>query len=269
MITNIFPPEKSLKNLIINILLTSDQADIKQIKKQLKKTYSTNATYQGIHKILNTLKQEKVLNLENHQWQVDQNWIDSTIDFLKRYKQKEIPIYTSEMRSVSLRNMGDALQFLFTSLEEDQLRNGGEHFFITHFKNIGFFLGSTKQEALLKRFAKNNECHVLVEKNNLINKLCARYLRKIGVKVYLGIPRPTPYTISVYGNTVFYTFSNSDVNSYLTKEYGKISKITDIGALRYLDSLKEDTRFGIKFTFETDKDVVEQTKKYLLGLIKK
>jgi hypothetical protein len=102
---------------------------------------------------------------------------------------------------------------------------------------------------------------------NFINRLVAKYLKSIGCKVYLGIQRSTPHTTTVYGNTVYHTFAGSYLDSYLTKRY-KVKDVSNLKIIGLFNNIKEDSRFRVKFTFETDREIVEQTKKYLLNLAK-
>ena len=135
-------------------------------------------------------------------------------------------------------------------------------------KNIAFFGPDKKQMEFLKKFAKSAECHILVEKNNFINRLVGKYLKSIGYNVYIGVQRSTPHTITIYGNTLYNTFGNLDLSDYMTSMYENIKNISNLKAINVFDSLKDDKRFSIKFTFETDKEIVDQTKEFLLKIAK-
>ena len=68
MLLNIFPPKKSLKNLIINTLINSNGLTVTEVKKSIKNRYEVSATYQGINKILHFLKEEKIVNFKDKLW---------------------------------------------------------------------------------------------------------------------------------------------------------------------------------------------------------
>ncbi len=81
MLINFLPPKDSLKNLIVNILYKdSEGKEIKNIKKELK-LYSRTATYQGINKILNSLKEEEVVIKINSTWNLNKIWINNMASF--------------------------------------------------------------------------------------------------------------------------------------------------------------------------------------------
>lgn len=283
MIITIFPPENSLRNLIINTILFSNDSNNKgenksdnnigltvvEIKKEIKSRYGSSATYQGINKILNFLLEENIVQKNENKWFVKKEWLETIKNAFEQYTNKESPqIYTKEMKSISFTTIGKAFEFISFNIEADNLRNNGKKEFITHVKNIAFFGPDKKQMEFLKRFAKTTECHIIVEKNNFINRLVGKYLKSIGCNVYIGVLRSTPHTITVYGNTLYNTFGNFDLSSYMTKMYENIKNISNLKAIKIFDSLKDDKRFSIKFTFETDKEIVDQTREFLLKIAK-
>ncbi len=270
-IQNIFPPKKSLKNYIINIILEKQNnqgIEIKQIKNQLSKNYQLSRTYQGIHKILVQLKEEDIIQYEDHKWKLNEHWVESiTTKFGQWNNTEEIPTYNKQIKSISFETMGKAFEFILKNIESGTLKNSGENIFITHVKNLAFFIPNKKEKEILKQLAKNTKCYILVENNNFINRLCTKYLKSLGWNIYLGIPRSTPHTITIYGNTLYNTYAKNDLTSYMTSKYKKIKNISSKEALKLFDILKEDKQFTITFTFETDENIVELTKKYLLKLI--
>lgn len=272
MIVNIFPPENSLRNLIINTILFSNDnkgLSVVEIKKEIKNKHGNSATYQGINKILNFLLEEAIVQKKGNKWCVKREWLETVKNVFEQYNNKEGPqIYTKDMKSISFTTIGKAFEFMSFNIEADTLRNNGEKVFIMHVKNIAFFGPDKKQMEFLKKFAKSTECHILVEKNNFINRLVGKYLKSIGYNVYIGVQRSTPHTITVYGNTLYNTFGNLDLSDYMTSMYENIKNISNLKAITVFDSLKDDKRFSIKFTFETDKDIVDQTKEFLLKIAK-
>jgi len=263
MLTTIFPPKKSLKNIIMNILLESDNCDIRTIRQAAKK-HGISATYQGVHKILNQLFDEGVVKKDDHTWKINDSWIKSVSAVFSNYG--KIPLYTPEMKSITLGTLSKSFKFILSNIDNDRLRGGGEHFFIGHFANLAFFVLTKKQRRIMRKFSKQTECHVLVVNNNLVNRLAAKYLRSIGVKTYVGIARSTPYAIVVYGNTIFEIHPTKDFIPHITKQYSSIKSLFSLENLKVFDTLEDDPRFPLKFRFETDPQIVQLTKDFLLQL---
>ena len=212
MIVNIFPPKNSLKNLIINSIIFSSNNNgltVVEIRKEIKNRYNFSVTYQGINKVLNLLLDENVVKKTKNGWTIKKEWVENIKNACEQYNNKDgIPIYSKEMKSISFSTIGKAFEFIIYNIENESLKNEGHEIFIMHVKNIGFFGLEKKQMDFLKRFIKKTECHIIVEKSNFINRLVGKYLKSFGANVYMGIQRSTPCTITIYGNTMYYTFSN-------------------------------------------------------------
>ncbi len=268
-----FPPEKSLKNLILNILLSfpdQEHITVEKIRKQLKTNYSVSPSYQGINKILHFLKEQNITTRTNSYWRINQKWTNTITNTLEQFNNKEeVPVYTKELKSISFNTIGKAFDFIISNIESGALKNQGNNQFITHVKNIAFISLDKKQKDMLKKFTKKNECHILVEKNNFLNRLMGKYFKSIGANVYIGIPRSTPYTISIYGNTLYHTYSNLNFVTYINKSYEKIKNISNLKAIKMFTSMKDNPSFNIKFIFQTDKEIIEMTKDHLLKIAKR
>jgi len=74
MLTNLFPPKSSLKNLIINTLIVNGEISTIGIKKYIKQRYCLSATYQGINKILNQLLEEQIVYKMKRGWNLNPQW---------------------------------------------------------------------------------------------------------------------------------------------------------------------------------------------------
>jgi len=269
MLANIFPPKESLKNIVMNILISckDEELSVEEIRSKIKKNYNKSFTYQGINKILIHFKEEDIVERKDKAWRVKKEWCKGICSVLDSYSQKgQAPVYTPEMRTVTFKCVGEAFDFILKNIESGALKNNGEDLFISHVKNIAFFGIDSKQKQLLKRIAKRSRCMFLVEKKNIINSLIAKYFKTIGIEVYLGIPRSTPYTTTIYGDTVYLTYSQGMVE-YMENMYKGVTTKNMTGLMDVFDAIKENTNYPVKFTFETDKAIVQQTKEYFLKLI--
>ena len=269
MLINIFPPIRSLKNLIINVLLIKNKVNIKEIKFEIKNKYGVNVSYQGIHKILYFFKEEKIVEKEDHIWKINDSWLKTIKETFDNIDNEEkILEYNPEMKSISFSTIGKAFQFMVSNIESGSLKNNGEDLFITHVKNLAFFPLDKREREVIKKLAKNTKCYVLVENNNFLNKLCTKFLKSFGMKIYFAVPRSTPHTITIYGNTLINTYSSFNLPEFMTQTYQKIKNISNKDALKLFYSIKDDSNIPITFTFETNLEIVEQMKGYLLGLTK-
>lgn len=260
---NIFPPKKSLKNLVMNVLLRERAQSVVQIAKSVR-DLGKSCTYQGVHKILNQLANEKILANKKGCWSIEESWLASVGDVLN--KKRGIPVYDGNAKCVHLESMSKAFEFFVMNAQLGNI-NTEENRFICHFKNVGLFILDREQKEFMKSFAKENECHILIENNNVVNRFCAKYLTSLGMNVYLGIPRSTPNIIAVYGGTLMNVFFHFDAVTELTAAYNRVKSFVTPKDLLVFERLKDDPKRAVTFTFETNKAVVESSKSHLLKLI--
>jgi len=261
MLANIFPPQNSLRNHIANALMLGP-GSINDIKKTIKKNWAKSATYQGINKILKSLEEENVVTIQDHMWTIDKDWLKTTKNTLALYAQA--PIYTRDMKNINFSTFYKAFQFFINNI--DRIKDKGEDEFVILCENLAFFRLNKSDEATLKKFIKSNDCTVMVEKNYFINRLCAKYLTGLGVRVVMGIKRPTPYAIGVVGDTVFNIYLPS-VNSSITSVYKTVKSMATRKCMQIFNDMMDDTDFDVKFTFETDPVIVKHMKLFLQSQI--
>ena len=283
MLINLIPPKNSLKNMVINLLLQNSQSNglsVNEIKSRIKRLYGKNISYQGIYKILILFEKENIASLNNKVWSVKIDWVNSVKETISKYVLKNDVInYTEGMKSASLETVDDAFNFFLDYLKSKQANNPTNEYsqkikedkrlFICHLKNIALIIPNEDEKKIIQQFAKNNECHILIENNTFVNKFCANYLKELGMKVYLGIPRSTPQIIILYDDELLNVFFHFDIINYLTKRYSKIKLFSNPKDLHFFDSEKHKKNGKIVFTFENDKIVVERTKNHFMKLMKK
>ncbi len=267
MLQVFIPPEKSQKNLIVNLLLQNRAMDVNSLRKHIKRNYGISATYQGINKTLKLLMDDKIVLKTNKGWILNDSWMSSTINSFKTYLSNEIPVYTKDMKSVTFGTINKALNFILKNVETGALKNGGDDIYIAHAKNLGFYSLDRDQIRLMKKLGKSNECHILVEQDNYVNRVSAHFFKKAGVNVYLGIPRSTPYVTNIFGNTIVNVLS-TNLLDFLNDTYQKIKSMASMKTFDVHYGIKDDPKFKIKMTFETDLEIVADTKDYLLKLAK-
>ncbi len=265
----LFPPKASLKNLIINVLMQNHEPlNVNEIKREIKANYRKTVSYQGVYKILFLFAQENVVIKEDDSWRLKKEWVYELKETINEHKEHEnIAPYTPKMTSISINTISEALDFFVSSIKSDKIRNNGKNLFLCHLKNVGLMILSKEQREVFKQFAKNNECHIMIENDNFVNRFCAKYFKSLGMNVYMGVPRSTPQIIMVYGNTLINIFFHFDIITYMTNKYKRIKSISEIKDLNVFDSITNNQNMSVTFTFEIDKVIVNQTRKHLMRLI--
>jgi hypothetical protein len=139
-----------------------------------------------------------------------------------------------------------------------------------HVKNFGYFGRNKDELSFLKKFTKENECIFIVERKNIINNYIAKYLRSLGIKVFIGIPHSTPHSTIVCGDTVILMYyAGEDLVDYHTKVHNKIKNLTSLKAIKMFTNIRDDNRFQISVVFNHDAEIADLTRKHLLKFVKK
>jgi len=153
-------------------------------------------------------------------------------------------------------------------LNNENIKNGGDNSLVVHTKNF-IYMGINNEELnKLKVFLKNNNSHFIIEKENLVNKYVAKYIRVLGGKVTLGVPHSTPHSTMVCGNTtIFIYYTNNDMMEYHEKTYSKIKSILSLTAIKHFINIRDNENFHFKVVFNNDPELAILTKNYLLKQI--
>jgi len=271
MLTNIFPPKNSLKNIIFNILLNEKDLTVEKIKKILKNNYQKSVTYQGINKILNFLKYENVIIKSKKIWEVNQEWLNNIISTLSLFNEElKQNNFNKKITSITFQNTGKAWEFFIKKIKKGSFNLSKEKPIILHVKNFGYFSRNKEELEFLKKFAKEYECIFIVERKNVINNYIAKYLRSIGIKVYMEIPHSTPHSTIIIGDvTILMYYTGEDLVDYHTKVHNKIKNLTSLKAIKMFTNIREDNRFKIHVVFNYDSEIANLTRKHILKFVKK
>ena len=74
----------STREQIIRILSEDWPLSAKRIHNQLKKRFASGVTYQAVHKLLNILRDERILIQVGYNWKLNKSWMDSQLLFFKK-----------------------------------------------------------------------------------------------------------------------------------------------------------------------------------------
>lgn len=98
MALNILPTKinQPTRDKIIELLAIEWPLLTKNIQFILKQNYSTNITYQAVHKLLNQLLEEKVVMRKENGWMLNEKWVEEQSLFFKKidsdYKRGQSPL---------------------------------------------------------------------------------------------------------------------------------------------------------------------------------
>ena len=268
MITIFIPPKDSLKNLIINLLLKNGKLSVNELKKNIKEVFNISTTYQGVNKAIKQLEEAEIIEVFEKKYVVNAVWIDQVINTLKEYPKNNVTIYTKDIKELEFRSISEALTFILNNIESGALLNSGEKIVIGHFNNLGFYGLDKNQIRIMRNLPKTHRCIYMMAQDNFVTRASAQFFKKAKYEIYLGVPKSTPHIVGIFGNTMVTVLSEKGKH-YLSRLYDKITSIEDERMLEIYESPRLENKFDIRVLFETDPQIVKDTKEHLLGLISK
>ena len=72
---------KSTKDMVISLLSQKWPLSAKEIYNSMRREFGAEFSYQAVHKILNELQQEKILEKNGMSYQISKNWIEQVKKF--------------------------------------------------------------------------------------------------------------------------------------------------------------------------------------------
>ncbi len=81
-------PDQTTKDFVISLLAEIPGANCKQIHQITKKIGSKAITFQGIHKTLHQLNEQKVILKTNHKYYLNTSWVKQTKDYYQKLEEK-------------------------------------------------------------------------------------------------------------------------------------------------------------------------------------
>ena len=98
---NIYGRESN-KNKVLEILSINPDISAKKIYNQLKSKYGINITYQGVHKLLNELVEDKVLEKNEREYKINLPWLDNIQLHSSNLRKKVINFKSSNLNTKNI-----------------------------------------------------------------------------------------------------------------------------------------------------------------------
>lgn len=184
---------KSTKKLIIDKLSTEFPLPLKQIYLYIKSRY--NVSYQAVHKALNELIEDKIVEKINKQYYLNKDWVnDQTGFFSKTYTNyfnvshnpNEIDPST-KIQVFKFYSLKDIHDFVVESYVKDRFGKCDEVY--VFLRRLHPIIPNVLVKTI-KQLTKRKRIYILCRSNGLADKWTARFLRSIGANVKTGVKIP-------------------------------------------------------------------------------
>ncbi|MBC8494881.1 hypothetical protein H8D36_01880 [archaeon] len=221
--------EKSLKSLILEVLMNSKTLNVMKIKNILSKNFNQKVTYQAVYKAVKEMKRDGILTKIASEYIISEDYIDNLekyVSLLRKSKKSGFNIFEKkETEKIQFENLFEFYEFLINALSlkyfTDEYKEN--YFWTTHIWPLS---GSVKpKKDVLHRWMKESKTYAIVSKNSLVDKIFGFYSKKrFDMKIKLGIKSNPGFELVVINDTVVQVFLPKVLLDKLDSFYSNIKK---------------------------------------------
>ena len=243
--------KKTAKNLIISSLSETWPLSAKKLYNMLKKRHAVGFTYQAVHFALKELVQQGILACQKRQYMLSPEWVEkineSATNLVEKYSKRGLATKPKELLELTFQTAAEAWNFVLSHMGTDFF--GESNLFYAQLRKLFPFPLSSNQIGEVKKFCAANDVLILCAGNSLIDKVVARFLRKLGAKVYLGVCCAQPTNTIVFKDSVlsvYILYTEKEMEKF-EKKVAKLQNFnSNVGELLKDDVLSKSSSFVAK-----------------------
>ena len=263
---------QSVKEHIISVLSSDYPLSLKRIHPILKTRFALGVTNQAVHKALNQMVEEGILEKKNRDYLISKSWIKELKSFTKRLelnyiKKRKLPDKDFPT-VVSFKHLREMYEFFLNALINRT--------FCKDKKRIVCFLGlsmwnpmvATKEQVpKVFKLTKLNTVYVVAKSHTFFDNILKRFWHTIGMKVAIGKDCVTNHDCVVIGDYVFEVYYGENLREHMDDLHKKTRSLLDLDIKElwdkyfYMDS-------NIKVLINKDKEIADRMRRYTLGFFK-
>jgi len=247
------------------ILILSEQWPLstKEIFERVRKSSGNPITYQAVHKTLQGLLNEGVVEKKKNSFQLNLDWVEK----LKRFTESIETEYKLQQEKSSVKtfdNFYNACRFIVAWMDSAILHDK-EHIGVAQVKHLYWLMNIQKSDLeTLKRIFKSGKGYVVCCNSSPLNKALAPFYRRLGrTKIKLGVDCASTHDTFVIGDKILQIFFDID----LKQKIEKLNKNKDVQSVLmkgFFDIFyKKKTQIKI-FEIE-NKELASQIKQQTIG----
>lgn len=209
-----------LKELIIAQLSENEDLTAKAIFLGVRKEQGSEVTYQAVHKMLQTLKAQNVLDIRDKRYRLNSSWLSNLGSFVSKVEARrsgKSALDFGEIKNASSLTLPfdsylDALYALLDNMDRDIAENKTPDVTVAHWRHSWpVTCVSPKQFEQLRRMMSFGEHYALVNDNTALDLLLADFWKDLGKKMRLGVPCATHCDLLVTRDKVVQIFLSPPV----------------------------------------------------------
>ncbi|MFH1895729.1 MAG: hypothetical protein ABIJ74_04120 [archaeon] len=225
--------EKGVRENIIEILSNEWPLTAKQIFNRLGRNYAVNISYQGVHKHLKGMLDEKIITKNERDFMLSYAWIKKMSDYGKKLEKlfdKNISNDGSVMLIFnSFVECGKFAVNEFSGNVSGKFPNPENKDFVCMWNHAWPLVGISQEEHETMKRAFKEEIHWNVCTNDTyLDKLTSDYLAKLGKNVALNKKFSTKVDTLVRGDYILQVYFPEECEKEMDKIYKKVKNQKDL-----------------------------------------
>lgn len=272
--------KEDLTTTIMSILNREGALSTKSIHGQVKKN-GIGVTYQAVHKMLNKMVENKVLNKKNKLYVINLNWVIELEKFARDMKRVCLTRAPLQLEGLNKFNEKDNVKvFEFNSLgNAERFRKQLQIAYLENYSDprpyasqthhmkspIGFSEKSLKIVEAIEKYQKH--CYMLVASNSPIDNWCANYYKRDLINIKMGVATKRKFDIIVLGDEIVTIHTPSIIIRTIDKMY-KEKEIKNLNMLKFYREVYEK-KVPTKVQIIKNHLMAEQIRKTIIQCFKK
>lgn len=259
----ILTKNKSTKEKIVSILSVKFPLTTMEIFNLLKKEHGFNGSYQAVHKVINDLHEEGIIEKNFDGIKLDKNWIEKLTSFTQSVKEK----YTHKPAAPSL-NEG-TIHLTFSSfldfakfMVNDYYAN---HEFNPERKPCVCFwnhvypatgVGDTEYKNIIN-FLSYSTHYAVSRSNTTADDFFSKYVEKLGKKCVNGVESSVKNDTFVHGDHVMEAFFHPKLAESMDRLYSEVKEVNELELEKFF-AFVTNSKFKIEVIIFKNKDLAKK-----------
>lgn len=217
--------EKTTKEAIVAVLSESGSQTAKRLHKLVQKQINKSISYQALHKALKELENEKIVEKQENQYQLNLMWIHSLEDWIQTTKQK-IQQQKNELEKPEIKIFENVIELArFFVYDYFNYPNPQKAPLVARWHIMYSLLGLSKEEMdEIRKVTKVGKHFILCKGTSSIDKALAIAFKKMGVRVKLGATISEPFDSILVGDYICEIYFHPEFLSLFKKLWKKPKK---------------------------------------------
>lgn len=217
------------KNGIISALSQGTPLSVQQLYRQVTKEIHKPISYQALHKALKELENEKIVEKQANQYQLNSSWIHS-IEAWAHETKNRLQEQKNQLQKPEIKTFENVIELArFLIYDYFNYPNPQKKPLIARWHIMYSLLGLSKEEMdEIRKVTKNRSHFILCKGTSIVDRALAIAFKGLGVQVKLGAIIPEAFDSILVGDYICEIYFHSEFIFRFKKLWKKPRKADDL-----------------------------------------